>query len=169
MSIISVSIGSVRLSNILIAYATRRGWTAKTVEILARELKNSHSVDVVDLKKSGNIDLSKYDVVLVGSSFALGSWLGEVDEFLAKDLSGKKVGLFASAGSTMKGARGNPDLYASSMKKVIDSKAEKYGITPFTKKLFGGKISMFGISPLDSWSAEDPVEWAAEINKLLED
>lgn len=157
------------LSNILIAYGTRRGWTAKSVEILADELKNkSHEVDIVDIKKTGgSVDLSKYDVVLVGSSIAMGGWVQEAESFLDKDFSGKKVGIFVSAGASMKGARGDPDLYKTLVKKYIDDVAGKHGVTPFTKKMFGGKITLLGLSPVDSWRKEDPVEWAIEIGKLI--
>jgi len=157
------------LSNILIAYGTRRGWTAKSVEILAAELKNkSHEVDVIDIKKTGgSVDLSKYDVVLVGSSIAMGGWMNEAEGFLDKDFTGKKVGIFVSAGASMKGARGKPELYKTFEKKFIDDIAGKHGVIPFAKKIFGGKITVLGISTVDSWRKEDPVEWAAELVDLI--
>ncbi|MHA1286720.1 MAG: flavodoxin domain-containing protein [Candidatus Thorarchaeota archaeon] len=157
------------MSTILIVYGTRRGWTAKSVDILAGELKNqSHEVNVIDIKKTGgSVDISKYDVVLVGSSIAMGGWMGEAESFLDKDFTGKKVGIFVSAGSSMKGARGKPDVIKTFEKKFIDDIAAKHGVTPFAKKMFGGKITVLGVSPLDSWRKEDPVEWAAELKDLI--
>ena len=157
------------MSTILIAYGTRRGWTAKSADILAGELKNqSHEVNVIDIKKTGgSVDISKYDVVLLGSSIAMGGWMSETESFLDKDFTGKRVGIFVSAGASMKGARGKPDVLKNFEKKFIDDIAAKHGVTPFAKKMFGGKITILGVSPVDSWQKEDPVEWAAELKDLL--
>lgn len=80
---------------ILIAYATKHGATEDSAKLLAKNLNGE--VDLVNLKKNRNIDLSKYDKVIIGSSVYVGKVRKEAikfcDEHLDK-LSDKKIILF---------------------------------------------------------------------------
>ncbi len=79
----------------LIAYSTRHGCTEKFV----KELENvaAGEVDIINLKKSYNIDLNKYETVIIGGSIHAGSIQKEVKRFCSDNLDvlrEKKVGLF---------------------------------------------------------------------------
>lgn len=81
--------------NTLIAYATKYGCTEKCAGILAEKLIGK--VDLCDLRKETDIDLSKYDKVIVGGSVYVGKVRKEVAEFCSKNfniLKKKDLGLF---------------------------------------------------------------------------
>lgn len=81
--------------NMLIVYATKYGCTEKCAVILSEKLTGK--VDLCNLKMVKNIDLSKYDKVIIGGSIYIGKIQKEVSEFCAKNLDilkEKKIGLF---------------------------------------------------------------------------
>lgn len=81
--------------NTLIAYATKYGSAKKCSEILSQNLAGD--VDLCNLKNAKDIDLSKYDKVIIGSSVYIGQIRKEVKEFCTNKLSeltNKKIGLF---------------------------------------------------------------------------
>lgn len=84
--------------NILIAYSTRSGTTAKCANLLAEKLGGAH---VADLKREIP-DPSKYDMVIVGGALRTGSITGESAQYLRrceKLLLERPLGLFLCAGS----------------------------------------------------------------------
>lgn len=79
----------------LIAFATKYGATEKCAKLLADKLNDE--VDIYNVKKQKNIDLSNYDKVIIGSSVYMGKARKEISEFCLKNidvLKDKKVGLF---------------------------------------------------------------------------
>lgn len=81
--------------NALIAYSSKYGCTKKCVDLLHKELNGN--VDIINLQTSKNIELSKYDKVIIGGSIYMGMIQKEVKEFCNNNLEilkGKQIGLF---------------------------------------------------------------------------
>lgn len=79
----------------LIAYSTKYGCTERCGKKLAEKLNGE--VELKNVKKEKNIDLSKYDKVIIGGSIYMGKIQKEISEFSIKNLDvlkGKKIGLF---------------------------------------------------------------------------
>jgi len=83
---------------ILIAYATRYGTTEKCAVILGDLLREKqHDVNILDLKKNKNINLSDYEIVIVGGSFIMFRLNSLVKKFVnsnIKSLLKMKTGVF---------------------------------------------------------------------------
>ncbi|MBL4937065.1 flavodoxin domain-containing protein [Clostridium sp. YIM B02515] len=81
--------------NTLIVYTSKYGCTEKCAELLTKELNDK--VDIINLKNAGDIDISKYDKVIIGGSIYIGRIQKEVTEFCSKNLDKLKekgIGLF---------------------------------------------------------------------------
>lgn len=81
--------------NTLIAYATKHGCTEKCASILSEKLTGE--VELYNLKEIKNVDISKYDKVIIGGSIYIGKIQKEVSDFSLtrlNQLKEKKVGLF---------------------------------------------------------------------------
>ncbi len=81
--------------NTLIVYASKYGCTEKCAELLSKELDGE--VDIINLKKVLDIDISKYKKIIIGGSIYIGKIRKEVTEFCSKyldKLKGKQIGLF---------------------------------------------------------------------------
>ena len=160
----------------LIAYGTRFGATAKSSEVIARELREKFKQEVEVVKLSSqteNIDVSKYDNIIVGSSVAQFSWTKRAKKFLRNDFSGKKLFVFISSGGLT-----YPNLVKGDMKKYkrwkklfLDRVVKKNAsIEPTATAVFGGWIEKQGKPgeySLYNWKEEDMVKWVEEIGKLM--
>ncbi len=81
--------------NTLIAYATKYGCAKKCAVELSKELKEE--VELVNLKEKSNLNLSKYDRVIIGGSIYMGKIQKEVTDFISGNLNElltKETGLF---------------------------------------------------------------------------
>ena len=81
--------------NTLIVFAGKYGCTEKCAELVAKRL-NGH-VEILDLKKSADIDIDRYQKVIIGSSLYYGKIQKETAEFCSQHLESlkeKKLGLF---------------------------------------------------------------------------
>lgn len=81
--------------NTLIVYASKYGCTEKCAELLSKELDGE--VDIINLKKVLDIDISKYKKIIIGGSIYIGKIRKEVTEFCSKyldKLKEKQIGLF---------------------------------------------------------------------------
>lgn len=81
--------------NTLIVYASKYGCTEKCAELLSKELDGE--VDIINLKKVLDIDISKYKKIIIGGSIYIGKIRKEVIEFCSKyldKLKEKQIGLF---------------------------------------------------------------------------
>ncbi len=79
----------------LIAYATKHGATESVAKKLSKRLEGD--VDLLNLKKDNNIDLSRYQKVIVGSSVYMGKIRKEANQFCTdrlQELKEKKLGIF---------------------------------------------------------------------------
>jgi menaquinone-dependent protoporphyrinogen oxidase len=71
------------VTNVLVAYASRRGSTAEIAEAIAEILRQSGlSVDCIDAGKVGGVE--SYDAVVLGSAVYLKRWRGDAKRFLRK-------------------------------------------------------------------------------------
>lgn len=81
--------------NTLIVYATKHGTAEKCAKIMLEKI--SGEVDLYNLKYIKDIDISKYDKVIIGGSIYAGKIQKIVMEFCLKyieELKKKKIGLF---------------------------------------------------------------------------
>jgi menaquinone-dependent protoporphyrinogen oxidase len=81
--------------NTLIVYASKYGCTEKCAKLIAKELNDK--VDIINLKKVKDMNLSKYDKVIIGGSIYIGKIQKDVAEFCSKyldELKEKQIGLF---------------------------------------------------------------------------
>ena len=79
----------------LIAYATKRGFTKKCAELLSEKLNGE--VEIVDIKKSKNIDVNIYKNIIIGGSVYMGKIRKEVPDFCNRNMDkllDKNIGLF---------------------------------------------------------------------------
>lgn len=82
----------------LIVYGTKYGCAEKCAKILAEKL--SGDLEMYNLKERRDVDLSRYDSVIIGGSIYVGRIQKEVSEFCTKNLDSlkeKKIGLFICA------------------------------------------------------------------------
>ncbi len=83
-------------SNTAIIFATNYGTTEKVAEYLAENIVRSKPT-IFNVKDVSEIDLSKFDTVILGGSVYLGDIQKEMSDFCAKytkELLEKKLGLF---------------------------------------------------------------------------
>jgi menaquinone-dependent protoporphyrinogen oxidase len=131
------------MAKALIVYGTRYGATAGTSEDIASVLRQEGlEAQVVDAKREKIKDISKYDLVVVGSGIQLGKWTSEPEDFLKrfqKELATKKVALFVSCGSGCKAINeGKPDVIARARAERLEEEAAKYNLQPIALGLFSG-------------------------------
>lgn len=82
---------------ILIAYASKTGTTEKCAEILGEKLKD---VTIINLERQ-NENISKYDLIIIGSPIRVGMIHKKVKQFILKNLEilkTKKVAYFICCG-----------------------------------------------------------------------
>lgn len=81
--------------NTLIAYGTKYGCAEKCAIELSKEVYDK--VDLVNLKDNNNVDIAKYDHVIIGGSAYIGKIQKEVTDFIVSNLNElmkKDIGLF---------------------------------------------------------------------------
>ena len=81
--------------NTLIVYASKYGCTEKCAKLLSKELKGE--VDIINLKRIRDIDISKCEKIIIGGSIYIGKIQKEVTEFCSKNLDELmkiRIGLF---------------------------------------------------------------------------
>ena len=82
---------------ILIAYAGKTGTTEKCAGVLGQKLNN---VTIINLATQ-DVDITKYDLIIIGSSIRIGMLHSEVKKFIRKNtdiLKTKKVGYYICCG-----------------------------------------------------------------------
>ena len=79
----------------LIVFASKHGCTKKCAQLLKNEIHDQ--VDVINLKETQEVDITKYDKVVIGGSIYMGGIQKSVTKFCSKKLNQlkeKKIGLF---------------------------------------------------------------------------
>jgi menaquinone-dependent protoporphyrinogen oxidase len=151
------------MTNALILYGIRYGATASTSEEVTNVLRQEGlEVQVVDARKERIKDVSKYDLVIVGSGIQMGRRVSEIENFLKrfrKGLAAKKVALFVSCGSGCTGVNeGKPDVIARARREFLEEKAAKYDLQPIALGLACSVASITTIrylgGPRGGWTRE---------------
>jgi menaquinone-dependent protoporphyrinogen oxidase len=125
----------------LVAFGTKYGSTEKVAEKIAAVLRaEGNAVTVLDLRTSKPVEISAFDLIVVGSGICIGSWSKGAQRFLEKNrekLAEKRVALFACSGDVMFGR--SPIDQCRRM--YLDDVAHRFGIlNPVSTALFGGEI-----------------------------
>lgn len=79
----------------LIIYASQHGTTEQCAIKLSEKLEGN--VEICNIKKEGNVDITQYDKVIIGGSIYGGKIQKEIVEFCSQNISTlkeKKIGLF---------------------------------------------------------------------------
>ena len=131
----------------LIVYGTRYGSTAAISEEIAKVLRDESlgfDVKVMSAKKERIMDISEYQLVVVGSGLQMDKWTGEADDFLKrfrKDLAQKKVAIFVSSAFVpLYKKQGKTAEVERARKKYLEEKAESYSLKPIAMEIFGGVL-----------------------------
>ncbi len=126
--------------NVLVAFGTKYGSTEKVaMEIASLVRQAGHQADIIDLRCENDVALDHYDLVVLGSGIAYGSWSKGAQRFLEKNspaLVRKKVALFACCGDLMF----DPSKEDEYRQKYLMAVADKYGLRPVDMALFGGVL-----------------------------
>ena len=138
--------------NTLIVYASKYGCTEKCVELLSKKL--NREVDIMNLKKSIDIDISKYEKIIIGGSIYIGRIQKEVTEFCSKnieELKKKRIGLFICG--MQEGDIINTELnenFSPALIKIADAKECFGGEFNFDKMTFIEKFIVKKVSKVTS-------------------
>ena len=144
----------------LVAYATKGGTTQEYANAIASVLRdNKMQVDVVNIKKNHNPDLTHYRNVIVGSGVKIQRVHGDGRKFLEKDFGERKVAIFLSSLEPKEEA----------IKKYIDKILEKNTkLKPVAIEVFGGKMRFLGKIRENKMDVCKAKEWAQNIIKQLQ-
>ncbi len=123
----------------LIVYGTRGGSTAKIADEIGKVLgEQGYDVTVKDARDARGVDVSAFDLVIVGSSVWATQWKRQATGFLrrnAKKLAGKKIALFSS------GMAGDDPSKMDYANQSIAKTAAKFpAIRPLALAYFGGVV-----------------------------
>lgn len=144
----------------LIAYATKGGTTEEYANAIASVLRDEFKmqVDIVDLKKNHNPDLTQYRSVVVGSGVKIQRMHDDGRKFLEKDFGDRKVAIFLSSLEPKEEA----------IKKYIDKILEKNRkLKPVAVEVFGGRMRFLGKTREDKVDIGKAKEWAHKIAEQL--
>jgi len=128
----------------LIIYGTRYGATAGTSEKISEILHDEgFEVKVVNAKEEKINNISKYDLIIVGSGLQIGKWTSEAENVLKKfqnELKQKKLAIFISSMKTVSEREGKNEDVEKTRQTALNDKIAKYNLTPISVGLFGGVL-----------------------------
>jgi menaquinone-dependent protoporphyrinogen IX oxidase len=149
-------------SKTVIAYATKGGTTEEYANAIASVLRDEFKmqVDLVNLRKNHDPDLTQYRNVIVGSGVKIQRMHGEAAKFLEKkDFGDRKVALYIST----------LEPKDEAIRKYVDKILEKNArLKPFSVEVFGGRMRFLGKTREDKTDMNKAREWARNISKQLE-
>lgn len=144
----------------LIAYATKGGTTEEYANAIASVLRDEYKmqVDLVDLRKNHDPDLTQYQNVIVGSGVKIKKMHSEGVNFMEKDFGNRKVAIFLSSLDTKD--------YA--IKEYLNKILEKNkALKPFSVEVFGGRMRLLGRTVQDKTDITKAKEWAQNIARQI--
>lgn len=147
----------------LVAFATKGGATEEIALEILKILKGKHklAVDVVNLRKEKNPDISKYENVILGAGVRMGKIYKELFSFLENDFSRKKLALFVVCGEA--GDPKDHDKVLEKHLKAILSKNPDFHFVEF--EVFGGRMKILWKVVQDSVDKEKISKWADKVGK----
>lgn len=87
----------------LVVYGTRYGTAEEIAQEIARIIREEGTeVDLKDVKDSKKLDVTPYDLIIIGSGIKMGKWTKQSLKFLKKNkniLKDRRVALFVSCGA----------------------------------------------------------------------
>ena len=146
----------------LIAYASIGGSTEEYANAIFSVFKDEYKmqVDLVDLMKNQNPDLTPYSNIVVGSGIRIQRMHSQGARFLEKDFGDRKVAIFVSS------LEPKEDV----IKKYVDKILEKNRkLAPLNVEVFGGRMRFIGKTSNDKVDINKAKEWAQKIGKQLTD
>jgi menaquinone-dependent protoporphyrinogen IX oxidase len=148
-------------SKTVIAYATKGGTTEEYANAIASVLRDEFKmqVDLVNLRKNHDPDLTQYRNVIVGSGVKIQRMHGEAAKFLEKkDFGDRKVALYLST----------LEPKDEAIRKYVDKILEKNArLKPFSVEVFGGRMRFLGKTREDKTDMNKARKWARNISKQL--
>jgi menaquinone-dependent protoporphyrinogen IX oxidase len=155
-------------NEILITYVTKGGATEEAAYIIVNILQEKYGfkVDLINLKKNPNPDITSYKNIIIGSGVRAQRVYKEALNFLKRnDLKDKKVTIFILSLEA-----GFPKSYENAIKKYIKNILEKYPhIKPIATEAFGGKIRIIGFNIANNFNIDKIKAWAEELGKKLKE
>ena len=147
----------------LIAYITKGGATADYARIIADVLGAAgHIVDVVDLRKQKQPDLSGVENVVVGSGVRIGMVYRVGKRFLRRpDLRRKRLAIFLSSGIAIEDAE-------KAKQKFLDPLIRKYDLHPVMCDALAGKTPGPKDKVPDTTNPESARAWAEKLAGRLD-
>ena len=146
----------------LIAYATRGGTTEDYAKAIGSVLTNEFKmqVDIVNLKKEKNPNLTPYRNVVVGAGIKMFQMHKEGAKFLENtDFGERKVVIFISS------LMPRDEV----MKRYVDVLRQKNTLLkPLAVAVLGGRMKVFGRITEDKTDIEQSKRWAREIAEQLQ-
>ena len=149
----------------VMAYVTKGGATEEAANIVAKTLreKSGLEVDVINLKKQPNPDISQYKNIIVGGGVRAGKIYAEAVTFVKQDLSGKRVAFFICSG-----AAGNALHHDEVTEKYITKGiVNAFNVKLVSMEAFGGCIRILGKAITDRRDPAKVQAWAEELGKKL--
>jgi menaquinone-dependent protoporphyrinogen oxidase len=135
-----LSSGQITMSTLVI-YMSKHGCAEKAARIIGEHLPDTDTA-IIDLKSKAEVDLSRYETVIIGGSIYLGSLMKALRKFCEKNLDvlqTKRIGLFICCMNEGEAARKH---YETVFDESLRTHATAAGI-------FGGAIDYEGLSLLE--------------------
>jgi menaquinone-dependent protoporphyrinogen IX oxidase len=139
----------------LVVYATKGGTTEEYANVIAAVLRdNKWQVDVVNLKKNHNPDLTPYRNVIVGSGIKMQRMHGDGRKFLEKDLGDRKVAIFLSS------LEPRDEAIEKYIEKILEKNKK---LKPVDIEVFGGRMRFLGKTREDKMDVGKAKKWSQKI------
>jgi menaquinone-dependent protoporphyrinogen IX oxidase len=139
----------------LVVYATKGGTTEEYAKAIAAVLReNKWQVDVVNLKKNHNPDLTPYRNVIVGSGIKMQRMHGDGRKFLEKDLGDRKVAIFLSS------LEPRDEAIEKYIEKILEKNKK---LKPVDIEVFGGRMRFLGKTREDKMDVGKAKKWSQKI------
>lgn len=160
---------------ILIIYATRRGWTQKSAEVLKETLENDyqHDLKVLSLLEAKrNVEIiPNFHLVIVGSSIMSGFWKKGIKRFIKRHKDKfQQLALYVCAGGTInkaiEGKITKEQAVFQAIEKYIYPVKERFALKTVADGAFGGVYEQNKKILFNSWDKKDVEAWAHNIHDL---
>ena len=146
----------------LIAYATRGGTTEDYAKAIGSVFTDEFKIqiDLVNLKKNKNPDLTPYRNIIVGAGIKIFRMHKEGSNFLEKtDFGDRKIMIYLSSLVPRDKA----------IEKYVDVILQKNAnLKPLAVEVFGGRMRLFGKTSQDMVDIEKAKAWARKIAEQLQ-